>query len=290
MQVVLCATASAGPVPFFNLGNVFRGPIQQARVEQGAEDSYQAPEAGYGAPEESYGAPESQCLCQQQEKKEEGKKHDVFGFIGAGLGAIGNVLISADAGVSAISSLFKPRVEPDDSYGVPKDAYGAPQNSYEVPQDSYEVPQDSYEVPEDSYGAPVENPCVCPTAEYGAPLAAPQATSYEAPEPVDAAPVSVYESLEPSYEAPEPSYEAPEPSYEAPEPTYDAPEPSYEAPDPAYSAPLYREETTQKPSYAAPEASYEIPEASYESPLTTVTLPVDSPHVILDVRQHHHHA
>ena len=265
LQVVLCATASASPLPFFNLGEVFRGPIQdlarmQARVEQRTEDSYRAPEAGYGVPEAGYGAPESQCVCQQEPIQQEPTKKEggIFGFL---------------------KNIFKPRVEPEvpqdaygapqDSYGVPQDSYGVPQDSYEVPQDAYGVPQDSYGVPEDSYGAPVENPCVCPTAEYGAPLVAPQATSYEAPEPV--------------YSAPVPVYEIPEPAYEAPEPAYGAPEPAYNAPEPAYSAPtLYRDETTQKPNYAAPEASY-------EGPVATLTLPVDGPHVILDVRQQHNH-
>merc|ERR1711971_175700 len=236
IAVVLCATASASPLPFFNLGEVFRGPIQdlariQARVEQRTEDSYRAPEAGYGVPEAGYGAPESQCICQQEpiiQQEPTKKEGGIFGFL---------------------KNIFKPRVEPE----VPQDAYGAPQDSYEVPQDAYGVPQDSYGVPEDSYEAPIENPCVCPTAEYGAPLVAPQATSYEAPEPVYSAPVPVYES----------------------------PEPAYEAPEPAYSAPtLYRDETTQKPNYAAPEASY-------EGPVATLTLPVDGPHVIsiVDVRQ-----
>merc|ERR1712130_911003 len=244
LAVVLCATASASPLPFFNLGNVFRGPIQdlarmQARVEQHTEDSYRAPEAGYGVPEASYGAPESQCVCQQElnQQEEKKKKGGVFGFF------------------DAIGNLFKPRVEPEDSYAVPQDSYGVPQDSYEVPQDSYVVPEDSYGVPEAGYGAPLENPCVCPTAEYGAPLEAPQATSYEAPEPVYAAPVPVYESPEPAYEAPEPAYGAPT---------------------------LYRDETTQKPNYAAPEASY-------EGPVATITLPIDSPNVIINARQQHNH-
>merc|ERR1712080_591514 len=162
LAVVLCTTASA--VPLFNLGNVFRGPVEhleriQARVEQHTEDSYQVPEAGYEVPEASYGAPESQCVCQQElnKKEEKKKKGGVFGIF------------------DAIGNLFKPKVKPDDSYGVPQDAYG-------VPQDSYGIPQDSYVVPEDSY---------------------------EAPEPVYAAPVPVYDSPEPAYEAPEPTYSAP---------------------------------------------------------------------------------
>ena len=230
MQVVLCTTASSSPVPLFNLGNVFRGPVEhlarvQERVEQHTEDSYRVPGAGYGVPEASYGAPESQCVCQQElnQKEEKKKKGGVFGLF------------------DAIGNLFKPKkIEPENSYGVPQDTYG-------VPQDSYAVPDDSHGIPEAGYGAPVANPCVCPTAEYGAPLEAPQATSYEAPEPVYAAPVPVYHS----------------------------PEPAYEAPEPTYSAPVY--ETTQKPIYVAPEASYESPENSYEGPVATITLPIDSP-------------
>merc|ERR1719237_1122228 len=228
LAVVLCATASASPVPFFNLGNVFRGPVEhlarmQARVEQHTEDSYRVPEAGYGVPEASYGAPESQCVCQQElnQQEEKKKKGGVFGFI------------------DAIGNLFKPRVEPEDSYGVPQDSYGVPQDSYGVPQDSYVVPEDSYGVPDAGYGAPLANPCVCPTAEYGAPLVAPQATSYEAPEPV-------YASPEPAYEAPEPAYNAPlyrdettqKPIYAAPEASYESPEASYEGPVATITLPI----------------------------------------------------
>merc|ERR1712080_152575 len=225
LAVVLCTTASA--VPLFNLGNVFRGPVEhleriQARVEQHTEDSYQVPEAGYEVPEASYGAPESQCVCQQElnKKEEKKKKGGVFGIF------------------DAIGNLFKPKVKPDDSYGIPQDSYG--------------VPEDTWGVPEAGYGAPIANPCVCPTAEYGAPLVAPQATSYEAPEPVYAAPV-----------------------------------PAYEAPEPTYSAPFY--ETTQKPIYVAPEASYESPESSYGGPVATITLPIDSPHVLINARQQQSH-
>merc|ERR1711953_1627773 len=71
--VVLCAAASASPLPF-NIGDLLQGPAHhlaraQGRAEHLTEDSYRAPEAGYGVPEASYGAPESQCVCEQEPEK-----------------------------------------------------------------------------------------------------------------------------------------------------------------------------------------------------------------------------
>ena len=199
LQVVLCAAASASPLPF-NIGDLLQGPAQhlaraQGRAEHLTEDSYRAPEAGYGVPEASYGAPESQCVCEQEpeKKKKKGEKHGVFGIF------------------DAIGKLFKKekKEKPKDSYGAPEASYGVPQDSYGVPEDSYGVPVDSYGVPEAGYGVPVESPCVCPSAEYGAPLVAPQATSYEVPEPVYSAPAPVYKNPEPAYGAPEHVYSSP---------------------------------------------------------------------------------
>merc|ERR1712038_432668 len=87
--VVLCAAASASPLPF-NIRDLLQGPAlhlarAQGRAEHLTEDSYRAPEAGYGVPEASYGAPESQCVCEQEpeKKKKKGEKQGVFGIFDA---------------------------------------------------------------------------------------------------------------------------------------------------------------------------------------------------------------